>query len=184
MLLVAVLFVSFPFNDSLKTMLKTVFSAETLYSCFSLSCLVFSFSRVFSLLSSLSDTYWYSSIYIYLMVNWEQLSFQPMLYRTHATQSQSFDPLAVCSSSCMQTHSHSTDHSLIPCYYHRHTLSYCYIKIVLINPKGRPYWALLRLLHDHWDYCMQASHCTALDLLQYVLHWERERERTHFFSEN
>ena len=129
-------------------------------------------------------------IYIYLMVNWEQLSFQPMLHRTRATQSQSMNPLTICSSSCMQTHSHSTDHSFIHCYYHRHTLSYCYIKIVLINPKGRPCWAPLRLLHAGIP-----LHCTGFVTIYFTLRERereregerergRERERTHFFSEN
>ena len=38
--------------------------------------------------------------------------------RTRATQSQSLNALTIRSSSRMQTHSHSTDHSLIHCLYH------------------------------------------------------------------
>ena len=46
--------------------------------------------------------------------NWEQFSFQPVLPGACATQSHSFHPLTIHSSIRLQTHSHSTDHSLIP----------------------------------------------------------------------
>ena len=48
--------------------------------------------------------------------NWEQFRFQPVLHGAgaRATQSHSFHPLTIHSSIRLQTHSHSTDHSLIP----------------------------------------------------------------------
>ena len=44
----------------------------------------------------------------------------------------------------MQTHSHSTDHSLIQCHYHRHTLSYHYTSV-----------AALDLFHSAWVYILK-----------------------------
>ena len=47
-------------------------------------------------------------------INWEQFSFQPVLHGARVTQSHSLHPLTIHSSIRLQTHSHSTDHSLIP----------------------------------------------------------------------
>ena len=84
--------------------LKAVFQTDTLYSC---------------LLSLVSLSLWSLThtpivVYIYMLhSNWEQFSFQPALHGACATQSHSFHPLTIHSSICLQTHSHSTDHSLI-----------------------------------------------------------------------
>ena len=84
------------------------------------------FILVFSLLSlslsglSLSHTHTHIYIYrerdidIYIYINWEQFSFQPVLHGARATQSHSFHPLTIHSSINLQTHSHSTNHLLIP----------------------------------------------------------------------
>ena len=84
---------------------KAVFQTDTIYSC--LLSLVS--------ISLVSHTHSYCSIYM-LHSNWEQFSFQPVLHGAgaHATQSHSFHPLTIHSSIRLQTHSHSTDHSLIP----------------------------------------------------------------------
>ena len=59
------------------------------------------------------------AIYIYIYICMPQsyrkrFSFQPVLHGDRATQSHSFHPLTIHSSIHLQTHSHSTDHSLIP----------------------------------------------------------------------
>ena len=46
--------------------------------------------------------------------NWKQFHFQPALHTACATQSHSFHPLTIHSSSRLRSHSRSTDHSLIP----------------------------------------------------------------------
>ena len=77
----------------------------------SLSCLSLSLVS----LSLVSHTHSPIVVYIYMLhSNWEQFSFQPVLHRAHATQSHPFHPLTIYSSIHLQTHSHSTNHSLIP----------------------------------------------------------------------
>ena len=67
-------------------------------------------------LSSLSDLFSHTAIIVYIHTCFvaTENSLQPVLHRAHATQSHSFHPLTFHSSIRLQTHSHSTDHSLIP----------------------------------------------------------------------
>ena len=124
LLLVAVVFVCFPFIQTNAE--SSLLCQNSLFPCFSLSCLVFSFSHVLSLLCLLFHTHSYSSIYTSWSTENSSVCFSTcwLLHRTHATQWQPFSLLTICTPSCMQTLSHSTKHSLIHCHYHRHMLSY------------------------------------------------------------
>ena len=106
------LFVSFQSIHTNQTEVKSGLLTDTLYSCLlslSLSGLSLS-SFMHTLLGPIV-------VYIYMLhSNWEQFSFQLMLHRAHATQSHPFHLLTLTVYSCihLQTHSHSTNHSLIP----------------------------------------------------------------------
>ena len=102
------LFVSFqPIHASQTEVESSLPNGHSLFLS-SLSCLSLS-------LWSLTHTLLSQYIYTYMLhSNWEQFSFQPVLHGAHATQSHSFHPLTIHSSIRLQTHSHSTDHSLIP----------------------------------------------------------------------
>ena len=67
-------------------------------------------------LSSLSDLFSHTAIIVYIHTCFvaTENSLQPVLHRAHATQSHSFHPLTFHSSIRLQTHSHSTNHLLIP----------------------------------------------------------------------
>ena len=118
---------------SVKPMLKAVFNAESsLCLSQSLSCLLIPLSSLFF---SLPPSHTYGSI---LHGQWRTAQFSTRVAQNHRTYAtQSFSPLTIQSSSHVQTHSHSTDHSLIQSHANIHgqlticSSSHIIIKIIL-----------------------------------------------------